>query len=45
MPVLEEHFYGAERKLEDEFGLAALRKAIAARVDIAAVETEQLSDE
>jgi MoxR-like ATPase len=45
MPVLEEHFYGGGMKLEDEFGLGALRKAIATSVDTSFVDADGLADE
>jgi MoxR-like ATPase len=33
MPLLEEHYYGTGRELDTEFGLAAIRKRIAAAAD------------
>lgn len=42
MPLLEEHYYGTGRDLEAEFGLAAMRKRVAAAAD--APETEPDDD-
>lgn len=33
MPLLEEHYYGSGRDLEDQFGIAAIRKSVAAKAD------------
>jgi hypothetical protein len=45
MPVLEEHFYGSGMKLEDEFGLSALRRAMSASAAAEVIDAELLTDE
>jgi 5-methylcytosine-specific restriction enzyme B len=40
MPLLEEHYYGTGRDLEAEFGLAAIRKRVAAAADATEAEPD-----
>jgi len=40
LPLLEEHYYGTGRDLEREFGLAAIRKRIAAAADASESESD-----
>ena len=44
-PLLEEHFFGAGRDIEDEFGLRVLRKRLAEEADAAATELETEGNE
>ncbi len=44
-PLLEEHFYGADRDIEAEFGLKSLRRRLAEEADATTVAEEPAADD